>query len=103
MRDVPQQELIDPQNKAAMTDESQKNEVSGRAPDRGVVYQAWSSGWMMGIGFGVLVMFVATELPNSFFDRARFMLLAAGVVTLVFGFMRLRSNGLLNSLFSRHQ
>ena len=56
----------------------------------------------MGIGFGVLVMFVATELPNNFFDRARFMLLAAGVVTLVFGFIRLRSSNLLDSLFHRH-
>jgi hypothetical protein len=56
---------------------------------------------MVGIGFGVLVMFVAVELPNNFFERSRFLLLAAGVVTSVFGFLRLRSRGLLNSLFHR--
>jgi hypothetical protein len=100
---VPRQEFRTTQNKAAMTDESQEHEVSARGPDRGVIYQSWSSGWMMGIGFGVLVMFVATELPNSFFDRARFMLLAAGVVTFVFGFIRLRYSGLLDSLFNRQE
>ena len=84
-----------------MTDEPQENKVSAPGADRGVVYQAWSSGWMMGIGFGVLVMFIATELPNSFFDRARFMLVAAGVVTFVFGFIRLLSSELLDSLFNR--
>ncbi|MDA8743579.1 hypothetical protein N9N28_02995 [Rubripirellula amarantea] len=101
MSNVPRKQFGVQQDKAPMTDESREPEVTARQTDRGVVYQAWSSGWMMGIGFGVLVMFVATELPNNFFDRARFMLLAAGVVTLVFGFIRLRSSNLLDSLFHR--
>ncbi len=84
-----------------MNDPSGKEESSGSRTDRGVVYQAWSGGWMMGIGFGVLVMFVAAELPDNFFERSRFLLLAAAVVTFVFGFIRLRSGGILNSLFHR--
>ena len=54
-----------------MTDESRKQEIPAPVTEGRLAYQAWTSGWMMGIGFGVLVMFVATELPNNFFDRAQ--------------------------------
>ena len=76
-----------------MRDESSpQHEDTPTRSDCGLAYQAWSSGWMMGIGFGVLVMFISTELPKNFFDRARFLLVAAGVVAFVFGFIRLRSS-----------
>ena len=57
---------------------------------------------MMGIGFGVLVMFIATELPNDFYGRANVALAAVGIVTLVWGTMRTRSSKTLSRwLYSR--
>ena len=84
-----------------MTAQEKEDTNESMTATRPFAYQAWSSGWMMGIGFGVLVMFVATELPNNFFERARFLLITAGVVAFVFGMMRMRSRGLLKMLFTR--
>ena len=80
-----------------MTDNANEPNVT----ERTTVFQAWSGGWMMGIGFGVFVMFFATELPNDFFERARFLLVGAGVISFVFGLIRIRSNNLSKTLFSK--
>lgn len=70
--------------------------------DRAQAWQAWSGGWMMGIGFGVLVMFIATELPNDFYVRANVALAAAGLAALVWGVTRTRSSKTLGHwLYSR--
>lgn len=84
-----------------MTNQENEDTNEPMVDARPLAYQAWSCGWMMGIGFGVLVMFTATELPNDFFDRARFFLIAAGAVAFVFGIMRMRSGGLSKLLLSR--
>ena len=86
-----------------MTDEpateSRSHEVE---PNRALAWQAWSGGWLMGIGFGVLVMFLATELPNDFYGRANVPLAAAGLVALVWGVIRTRSSKVLRHwLYSR--
>ena len=65
---------------------------AGAEPNRVQAWQAWSGGWMMGIGFGVLVVTIATELPNDFYERSRVALRAAGVVSLVWGILRTRSS-----------
>lgn len=50
----------------------------------------------MGVGFGVLVVFLATELPNGFYARSSVTLAAAGLVALVWGVMRTRSSKALS-------
>ena len=83
-----------------MTDERETTTTNQAIPESSLGFQAWSAGWLMGIGFGVLVMFIATELPNNFFERARYFLAAAGVATFVFGTIQCRSANLLRKVFT---
>lgn len=56
-------------------------------------YGAWSAGWLMGIGFGTLVMFSAEEL-TGFYERFRYILAGGGVLALGWGLVRLRKTNL---------
>lgn len=69
---------------------------SGNDPNH--AYQALSGGWMMGLGAGVLAMFLAAELPYEFYHRARIALAAIGLATLVWGVMRCRLSGVFAGL-----
>ena len=51
----------------------------------------WKSGWLMGMGFGVLVCVIAAQLPNDAFERWTVFLAAAGVVTFVGGAITYKS------------
>ncbi len=81
-----------------MTDERETTKTNQATPEGSQGYRAWSAGWLMGIGFGVLVMFIATELPNNFYERARHFLAAGGIATFVFGIIQCRSANLLRKV-----
>jgi hypothetical protein len=51
----------------------------------------WKSGWLMGIGFGVLVCVFAAQLPKETFERWTMLFLMAAVVTSVWRIMTYKS------------
>lgn len=50
----------------------------------------WTAGWLAGIGFGVLLCVVLNQVDDAF-ARYEKILLVAAVVTLVAGFMQMKS------------
>ena len=51
----------------------------------------WKSGWLMGMGFGILVCIIAVQLPNDAFERWTVLLAPAGVVAFVWGAISCKS------------
>ena len=65
-----------------------------------IEWKAWSGGWLMGIGFGVIVMFIAVDL-DEFYQRFQYMLAGGAILAFAMGFLRLRSTPLIPFIFKR--
>lgn len=67
-------------DETAKADEGTGKRMAHQSPE-------WNGGWLSGIGFGVLVC-IGIHQDHDAFQRMQPVLLLAGVVTLVLGFLK---------------
>ena len=71
-----------------------KQEVSA------LTWRAWTAGWMMGLGIGIVALFLALPLPNNFYLRTKTPLVIVGVCSFLIGCYLLRQSKILSTIFA---
>lgn len=65
-----------------------------------LTWRAWTAGWMMGLGIGIVVLFVAFQLPNDFYLRTKTPLVIVGICSFLTGCFLLRQSKILSTIFA---